>query len=138
MAPDWASCVAARRPRSSTSARTRQATPLSSQRRVALETRPATSSSARRFVRTSQRRQPLAQPLADEWRGRVEAAPRRLAQRDQIEGSVDVHAEPPARAQVRDGHAGLLLQPPGKGVVGGEWRQISRSAAREIATTSAE
>ena len=93
------------------------------QRRVA-ETRPATSSSARRFVRTSARaasRSPTSGAGREAGR---RCARRRAPQQQQVEGRVHVDAQPPARAEVRDGHSGPFLQPAGKGVVGGEWRQV--------------
>ena len=50
--PAWARTLAARMPRSSTSARTRAWAAVSSQRRVAADVRPATTSSARRSAAT--------------------------------------------------------------------------------------
>ena len=85
--------------------------------------RPATRSSARRFARMlGQGRQ----PLADEWRRRVQvtgsatdsaagSATGGRRDHDEIQGSVDVHAQPPARPEVRDGHPGPLFAASGGG-----------------------
>ena len=109
----WASRLAARRPRSSTSARVRDAVWRSSHASVVADVRPATRSSARRSVATS-------------WTAtsRARTGPRSIVagacvrtDQDHVERPVDVHAQPPSATQILDGVAGHLGQPARKRVV---------------------
>ena len=135
MVPDWARQLAARRPRSSTRARTRQATPLSSQRRVAADTRPDTSSSARRFVTisaSSASRSPMSGAVT--WKPRAAGPP-------STSRSSGVSMSTPSRQRERRSATAtpaLSSSHRGRALSAGSGGSPSRSAARETATTSAE
>ena len=116
----------ARRPRSSMSARVREAVWRSSQARVVDEVRPAMSSSARR----SPGDLPDGRESAPEG---AEVDPRRcvaFADQHEVLRSVDVHAEAPSTLEVPDLVAGELAQPARQRVVAreiGDLRQPVRA-----------
>jgi hypothetical protein len=137
----WAAGAAARRPRSSTSARTREAVDRSSQRRVAALVRPATSSSARRsaeIVASARSRERTTSTLTSPGssRGAVPLRPRPTSSTSS--GESRSIARCVRRRRSATGNPANSSSQRGTALSPGRSGRLSKTSARPTAITSAE
>ena len=120
--PACARTLAARMPRSSTSARTRASAAVSSQRSVAAEVRPATTSSARRSAATADTAPSRARAVPTSPANDSSARPMSSRSSGPSTSNASRHRSP----EVVDLVPGHLLQPARERVVGGQVGQVEQ------------